>query len=107
MKWTLSTGRKSIEIAKGDETTVFEYDVVTMKLLAEELEIRHGMRREDSDKVSGPTVAFLHDYAEALRALGLADCTADAAFRFYNLIATQFVLMTVDLEKQITAITKE
>lgn len=106
IQWTLSTGRKSIAVERGDESIQFEYDVVEMKLLAEELELRHGMRKTDSNKVDGPTVQFLREYASALSQLGIEGCTVDAAFRFYNLIGTQFVLMTAHLDQQIEALVK-
>ena len=104
--WRIHTGQKSIEVKQGEEVSTFSYDVVEMKLLAEELEIKHGMRKPDSNKVSGPSIAFLQEYASALDHLGIPGCTSDAAFRFYNLIGTQFVLMTNELQSQCESIAK-
>lgn len=104
--WRIHTGRKSIAIERGEEVTTFAYDVVEMKLLAEELEIKHGMRKSDTNKVSGPTIPFLQEYASVLDHLGIPGCTSDTAFKFYNLIGTQFVLMTNDLQSQCESIAK-
>ncbi len=106
MELKLTTGRKSIEFDHHGETAKFEYDIVEMKLLAEELEIRHGLRRDGTEKVGAPTVPFLRDWAESLNHLGITGCTVDAGFRFYNLIQTQFFRMTEELETQIQAIAK-
>jgi hypothetical protein len=104
--WRIHTGRKSIEVERAGEVSTFSYDVVEMKLLAEELEIKHGMRKPDTNKVLGPTIDFLKDYAAALDHLGISGCTSDTAFRFYNLIGTQFVLMTNELQSQCESIAK-
>lgn len=102
----LDTGRKSIVIDRAGDVSSFEYDIVEMKLLSEEMELKHGLRSESSDKVGTPTIPFLREYAQALTHLGMRDCSVDAAFRFYNLIGTQFVLMTAQLDQQIRAIVK-
>lgn len=106
MELKLTNGRKSIEITRHGESSTFEYDIVEMKLLAEELEIKHGLRVDTKDKVASPTVPFLREYARALDHLGIPGCTVDAAFQFYNLIGTQFRQMTAELEKQILEIAK-
>lgn len=104
--WKLNTGREFFEIIVNGTSSRWEYDVVEIKLLAEDLERSCLMRKEDSDEVQRPTPAFLAGFAHALAERGCTGCTMDAAFRVYNVVNTQFAAMSRELEAQITSIAK-
>ena len=104
--WKLSTGREYFEIVTNGTATRWEYDVVEIKLLAEDAERACGMRSEDSNRVSRPTSEFLSGFAQLLQQRGCTGCTSDAAFRVYNVVNTQFAIMTQELASQITEIAK-
>lgn len=105
----LSAGREAFEIECNGQTSRWEYDVVAIKLLAEELEKAHGMRIKNeegelTDKVSRPTLPFLEDFATRLQEYGFAACTADSAFKVYNVVNVQFATISRVLEQQVMAI---
>lgn len=104
--WKLSAGREFFEIVRNGVASKWEYDVVDIKLIAEECERACGMRQGDSDKVSRPTAAFLSILATSLQERGCVGCTSDAAFRVYNVVNTQFAIIARDLEAQVAAIAK-
>ncbi len=104
--WKLSTGREFFEIVINGNATRWEYDVVEIKLLAEDMERACGMRTDDSPKVSRPTGEFLSGFSQLLQQRGCTGCTSDAAYRVYNVVNTQFAVMTQELASQITAIAK-
>ena len=105
----LSAGREAFEIEYQGQTTRWEYDVVAMKLQAEELEKLHGMRvknekGEDTDVVKRPTLPFLEDFATKLQEHGFASCTTDSAYKVYNVVNIQFAKIAQTLEEQVTQI---
>ena len=105
----LTTAREAFEIERLGQATRWEYDVLEVKLLSEELERQHGLRvlnekGEPTDKVSRPNLPFLTALAEQLRELGCDGCTADAAYKIYNVVNTQFARIVADLEQQVTKI---
>ena len=104
--WKLSTGREFFEIVVDGKVSRWEYDVVEIKLLAEDMERACGMRADDSPNVSRPTGEFLSGFAQLLSQRGCTGCTSDAAYRVYNVVNTQFAMMTQELASQITAIAK-
>jgi hypothetical protein len=104
-KLQLNTDRKAFEIKRGGETTKWEYDVLELKLTAENLEREHGMRH--GDKVKPPTIEFLRQFASILNdEFGLVGCSSDIAFRVYNVVNAQFVELQDDLELQLKAATE-
>lgn len=104
--WKLSSGREFFEIIVDGKASRWEYDVVELKLLAEDLERACGMRSADSANVSRPTSEFLSGFASSLTQRGCIGCTSDAAYRVYNVVNTQFAIMSQELASQITAIAK-
>ena len=104
--WKLSSGREFFEIIVDGNASRWEYDVVEIKLLAEEVERDCGMRIDDKPEVSRPTPEFLAGFAALLSQRGCTGCTSDAAYRVYNVVNTQFAVMTRELNSQITAIAK-
>lgn len=105
----LSAGREAFEIERNGITSRWEYDVLEVKLIAEDLERSHGMRvmndkGEPTAMVNRPTLPFLKDLSERLSLLGCDGCTTDAAFKIYNVVNIQFARLSADLEQQVTKI---
>jgi hypothetical protein len=105
----LSTGREAFEIEHNGHVTRWEYDVLEVKLLAEDLERQFEMRVLDdkgelTDLVKRPTAPFCDALADRLQALGCSGCTCDAAYKIYNVVNIQFARITADLQQQVTKI---
>lgn len=105
MQIDLDEGQRTIEVQAGlGKVFEWRYDVVEMKLLVETLERKHGMRIDDSLNVGRPTQDFLSDLAAGLAERGLEGCTSAVAFRLYNTIGVQFLLLYKNLKKQVAEI---
>lgn len=98
----IDTGRRKFEISRNGETKLWEYDILELKLLFEELEAKHGLRNEKNE-VLNPTGAFLHELASRLQVLHLDYCTLDVAFRIYNVVNTQFRVLYASISVQVSS----
>ena len=104
----LSNGRRKFEVSFPDgETVLWEYDVVDIKLLAESLERRHGLRRDGVEEISPTTPEFLADLARALDAKGIKGCTTDAAYYVYGIVNAQFSKIAGQLQNQVDEVMRQ
>lgn len=99
MTITIKADRPALDIVRGESTTRWEYDVLTLKLEAERLEGVHGLK--DGDRIKPPTVEFLTDFKAFLESNGLPDCSIDLSLRVYSLVTVQFRQMALSIAKQV------
>lgn len=99
MTITIKADRPALDIVRGESTTRWEYDVLTLKLEAERLESVHGLA--DGGRVKSPTLAFLTDFQKFLESNGLTDCSIDLSHRVYSLVTVQFRQMALSIAKQV------
>ncbi|MFN7841410.1 MAG: hypothetical protein ACK5YR_19035 [Pirellula sp.] len=100
----LDNGKRAFQVQTSEGVFRWEYDVLTIKLTAEELEAKFGLRKLGEDKVVSPTPAFLQAFAFRLHEFGLTDCTVDAAFAVYEIVNTQFIQLSSAVSSQINSI---
>lgn len=101
----LNPGRESFIVMRDGLESRWEYDVVEIKLLSEELERSHGLR--EGNQVKSPTITFLQAFANLLSAKGLEGCNTDVAFKVFNVVNAQFVKISNDLSAQVQSIANE
>lgn len=100
----LSTGRRKFEITNAEgETSVWHYDVVTIKLISESLESKHQLKR-DGGELSATTPEFVQEFAQRLQREGLKDCTSDAAYYVYGIVNSQFAAIAEQLSRQVNEV---
>lgn len=99
MIFKVSTVRPALEYRFGDQDIRWEYDIVDLRLMYEGLEERHHLR--DGESLKPPTLEFLDESREALKAKGLAGCTNDLAYRMYNVVQVQFAALCADIQQQL------
>ncbi|XZE18815.1 hypothetical protein SH449x_004120 [Pirellulaceae bacterium SH449] len=100
----LDNGKRAFEVQTSKGVFRWEYDILTVKLTAEDLETKYGLRKLGDDKVVSPTPDFLQSFAASLHELGLHNCTVDAAFAVYEIVNTQFVQLSASVNSQINSI---
>ena len=91
---TLNCDRPALETIRDGKVARWEYDVVELQLLFEELSRSH-----PSD--GPPTAGFLAAAAEALESQGLDDCTPELALRVHSVVKVQFRRLAADLARQL------
>ncbi len=90
---TLACGAHELDVVRADGTQFnWQYDVVTIKLLIERLEVQHGVRTPEG--VTGPTNELLDDLATKL----FEGCTRAVAYSIYYLVYEQFAELNRDLK---------
>jgi hypothetical protein len=97
----IDTGKRKFEVTSNGETKLWEYDILAVKLMFEDVEKKHGLRK--GNDVGAPTVECLSDIATGLQSLGLDGCSLDAAFRVYNVVNTQFRVLYASISEQVNS----
>lgn len=97
--------RPYLEIVRDGETSRWEYDIITLQIEFEALEIDHGLHVDG--KINPPTTGFLVDVVDVLRAKGLADCSTDTALRVYSLIKVQWRQLSMSIATQVAELANQ
>lgn len=93
----LRANRQVLTLDRGGALERWEYDVIAIKLLCEQLDRRHAIIYANG--VAALTEDYMTELASGLRERGLRDCTLDVALQVYHLIAAQFAVLVGDTDK--------
>lgn len=96
--------RPSLEILRDGEPSTWHYDVITLKLEVERLEILHDLK--EGKRIKRPTSEFLQDFADYLAKQGLEGCSIDIAMRVYSLVTVQFNQLSRSIAAQVAELGK-
>ena len=95
----IKVDRPQLEITRGESVTLWEYDVVLVKLECDRIEAKHNLI--DGKTLKPVTAEALRDFAAYLDSQGLPGCDCDLAFRVYQLVRVQFTQLVAGLVSQI------
>jgi hypothetical protein len=94
----INTNRPKLELNRDGKITIWEYDVVLVKMEIERLTSKHGIGPEGT-----PNEQFLLEFAAYLERIGLIDCNCAVAMQMWSLVPVQFKQLTVEIFSQLAS----
>lgn len=94
----INTDRPKLELHNGDTVTIWEYDIVLIKIEIERLTLANPLNADRT-----PTAAFLLEFAKVLAGMGLIGCGCDVALKMWSLIPVQFNQLSSDINNQLAS----
>lgn len=94
-------GTLEFQVTVNGQTSSWITDVLTLKLISQEIEEKHGMT-ETSNRLD-PSLSFLTDLAAAFVDNGCPACEPSQAFQIWMLVFQRFFDIRTQLSKQLAS----
>jgi len=113
MKWLTNWWKQRVRLATGEieftvptsetDTEVWRSDLITLKIVAEEQEALHEIKRQ-SDGTLAATPLFLEKLSLHYEALGCPKCTPTMARQIWIVVAERFIVFESEFQTQLTKV---